>query len=70
MKKTIELLDKNSRELKSELEQEQNWFVDLQKQIDNPTIKNDVSEESNLFSNLPWKKVAYWGGVGLLIIVI
>jgi hypothetical protein len=56
MKKTIELLNENRKELKSNLNQEQKWFVDLQKQDnkqDNNSTKNDITEETNLIDDIP-----------------
>lgn len=68
MKKTIELLNENLKELKSNLNQEQKWFVDLQKQDNNPA-KNGISEETSLFGNIPWGKIGLCGVGGLILIV-
>ncbi|CAG8555429.1 10487_t:CDS:2 [Paraglomus brasilianum] len=52
MKKTIELLNENRKELKSELGKEQKWFVNLKERVNDPT-KNDVSEKISSGGDIP-----------------
>lgn len=67
MKRTIELLSENLKELKSELEQEQKWFAELWKQLNDPIeINNNTSEKNNFISigNVSWE----WT-LGIIIVI-